>query len=108
MTYETMFVALADNSRRQIFESLRSGPASVTELSQHRPISRPAVSQHLKVLKQAGLVDVRAQGTKRIYSINRGGLDSLREYFEQFWTDALESYRQEVIHITGEKHAGSD
>lgn len=107
MAYGEMFSALADPTRRDIFESLRSGPASVQQLSDHRTITRPAVSQHLKVLFDAGLVDVQAKGTRRIYSVRKQGLESLREYLDQFWTYALDSYAREVIQTTGDKHAGT-
>ena len=91
-----MLEALADGTRRSIFELLTSGPRSVVDISGDVPISRPAVSQHLKVLKDAGLVSVRAAGTRRIYSVDPAGLRAARDYFEQFWTSALSAYAEFV------------
>jgi DNA-binding transcriptional ArsR family regulator len=91
--------ALADPSRRSIFELLADGPMSVVQIASAVPISRPAVSQHLKVLKDARLVAVRPQGTRRIYSLDPEGLAAVRRYFERFWAGALASYAQEVREI---------
>jgi DNA-binding transcriptional ArsR family regulator len=91
-TYGAVLEALADPSRRSIFELLGGGPRSVADIAGSVPISRPAVSQHLKVLKDAGLVGVQAAGTRRIYTLDPEGLRAVREYFEQFWTDALAGY----------------
>jgi len=88
--------ALADPSRRSILELLLARPLSVVEISAAVPISRPAVSQHLKVLRDAQLVAVRPQGTRRIYSLDPAGLDAVRRYFERFWAGALASYAHEV------------
>ncbi len=88
--------ALGDRTRRQIFESLRSGPRSVGELAAGLPVSRPAVSQHLRVLKEAGLVTDRKQGTRRLYRVEPGGLAGLRDYFEGFWGEALERFADEA------------
>ncbi|UTW57130.1 winged helix-turn-helix transcriptional regulator [Kordiimonas sp. SCSIO 12603] len=96
MAYQEIFTALADPTRRHIFETLRSEPKTVSELAKLQPVSRPAVSQHLKVLQQANLVDVEARGTKRLYSINRAGLKELREYLDSFWNDALSAYQAEI------------
>lgn len=96
MTYDLIFSALADNTRRGIFEALRDEPRSVSELSVDQPVSRPAVSQHLKVLQNAGLVDVVPRGTRRIYSIKRDGLVELRRYLESFWSEALTAYSEEI------------
>ncbi len=96
MAYQEIFTALADPTRRHIFETLRSEPKTVSELAKLQPVSRPAVSQHLKVLQQANLVDVEARGTKRLYSINRAGLRELREYLDSFWNDALSAYQAEI------------
>ncbi len=96
MTYKQAFPALADPTRRKIFERLRRGPRAVGELAKGLPVSRPAVSQHLKVLKEAGLVDDTAEGTRRIYYIDPKGLASLRRWLDQFWDDALEAYRAEA------------
>jgi DNA-binding transcriptional ArsR family regulator len=88
--------ALGDPTRRQIFESLRGGPRSVGELAAGVPVSRPAVSQHLRVLKQAGLVRDSRDGTRRLYRIDGGGLASLRDYFDGFWGEALDRFVAEA------------
>jgi DNA-binding transcriptional ArsR family regulator len=84
-----MLTALADPTRRTIFERLATAPAAVGELARDLPVSRPAVSQHLKILKTAGLVTDRAAGTRRVYSVDPDGLAAIRDYFEQFWQQAL-------------------
>ncbi|MCR6486124.1 metalloregulator ArsR/SmtB family transcription factor [Amycolatopsis sp. OK19-0408] len=86
--------ALADPSRRAIFEALRAGPRAVGELAADLPISRPAVSQHLKVLKEAGLVTDRAVGTKRLYRLEPDGIAALRAYLDGMWSAALESFAE--------------
>jgi DNA-binding transcriptional ArsR family regulator len=96
MTYEAALVALSDPTRRAVFERLRGGPASVGVISADLPVSRPAVSQHLKTLKQAGLVIDRAEGTRRVYCIDPDGLGDLRRWLDQFWTDALQAFKNEV------------
>ena len=96
MTYDLVFAAMADNTRRSIFEALREAPRSVAELSANQPVSRPAVSQHLKVLQDAGLVDVIPKGTRRFYFIKREGLLGLRQYLESFWSDPLTAYGEEI------------
>ena len=88
--------ALGDPTRRQIFESLRGGPRSVGELADGLPVSRPAVSQHLRVLKRAGLVSDRRDGTRRLYRVEPGGLAGLRDYFDGFWGEALERFAAEA------------
>ena len=88
--------ALGDPTRRQIFESLRSGPRSVGELAAGLPVSRPAVSQHLRVLKEAGLVSDRKDGTRRLYRVDPAGLAGLRDYFDRFWGEALERFAAEA------------
>ena len=90
--HETQLDALGDSTRRAIYELLRSGPHSVGELASDLPISRPAVSQHLKVLWEAGLVRQEAVGTRRIYSIDPEGLVALRHWVESMWDDALRSF----------------
>jgi DNA-binding transcriptional ArsR family regulator len=90
------FSALADPTRREIFERLGAGPRSVGELADGLPVSRPAVSQHLKVLKGAGLVSDRPAGTRRIYAVNPSGVAGLRRYLDQFWPDALTAYKTAV------------
>ena len=94
MAYATAITALADPTRRAVFEELRSGPRAVGEIAARLPVSRPAVSQHLLVLKDAGLVRDRAQGTRRLYSLNGDGLAELREYVNGFWDEALAAYER--------------
>ena len=86
--------ALGDPTRRAIFERLANGPKAVGEIASELPVSRPAVSQHLKVLKQAGLVTDRAEGTRRVYQLNPQGIRDLRAYFDQFWDQALASFKE--------------
>jgi DNA-binding transcriptional ArsR family regulator len=92
--YGEAIAALADPTRRTVFERLRGGPRAVAELARGLPVSRPAVSQHLKVLKDAGLVRDRRQGTRNFYSVDGDGLAELREYFEGFWDEALASFKE--------------
>ena len=99
MAYAEIFSALADPTRLHIFEALREKPKSVGELAEGQPVSRPAVSQHLKVLQSAGLVSVKPAGTRRLYTIRREGLDELREYLESFWSDALFAYGAEIARM---------
>jgi DNA-binding transcriptional ArsR family regulator len=96
MSYVQVLTALADPTRRTIFESLRERPKTVGELAARRAVSRPAVSQHLKVLEEARLVRVEPQGNRRIYSVRRDGLDELRGYLESFWSDVLNAYGAEI------------
>jgi DNA-binding transcriptional ArsR family regulator len=96
MSYEKSFAALADPSRRRVFERLRAGPLSVGAVAKGMPVSRPAVSQHLKVLKEAGLVTDRAEGTRRVYAIDPHGLAAVRSWLDQFWDDALAAFQAEV------------
>lgn len=88
-----VLTALGDPTRRAIFEHVALRPVAVGELATEFPVSRPAVSQHLRVLKEAGLVRDSADGTRRIYSIDPAGLAAARDYFEQFWTTSLASFR---------------
>jgi DNA-binding transcriptional ArsR family regulator len=85
--------ALADPTRRAIFERLREGPRPVGELARDLPVSRPAVSQHLRVLKEAGLVSERRNGTRRLYRIEPDAVAELRGYFDEFWSQALEAFK---------------
>ena len=96
MTYGRALQCLSDPTRRQVFERLRAGPQSVGVLAHGLPVSRPAVSQHLKVLKEAGLVADRSEGARRVYFIDPDGLGELRRWLDGFWDDALESFRREV------------
>jgi len=88
--------ALADPTRREIFERVARAPTAVGELARDLPVSRPAVSQHLKVLKEAGLVVHRAEGTRNVYEIDPKGLGALRAWLDQFWADALDAFKVEV------------
>jgi DNA-binding transcriptional ArsR family regulator len=84
--------ALGDRTRRAVFEVVATSPTSVTAIADQLPVSRPAVSQHLRVLRDAHLVTVTPQGTQRIYSIDLEGVRSVQAYFDQFWTDALDRF----------------
>lgn len=94
MAYGDAITALADPTRRSVFERLRRSEKPVGELARELPVSRPAVSQHLRVLKQAGLVRERHEGTRHFYGVNEDGLAELREYFERFWDDALAAFKE--------------
>src|SRR6516162_8001133 len=95
--------ALADPTRRAIFERLARSPSAVGDLAREFPVSRPAVSQHLKVLKSAGLVTDQAAGTRRVYSVDAAGVAAVREYFEQFWQQSLASFRAAASQPTQEE-----
>jgi DNA-binding transcriptional ArsR family regulator len=92
--------ALGDPTRRAIFERLAKGPTAVGELAKELPVSRPAVSQHLKVLKEAGLVTDRPQGTRRLYQLDPQGIGELRAYFDTFWMHALTAFKAAVENPT--------
>jgi DNA-binding transcriptional ArsR family regulator len=96
MAYGNALMVLADPTRRKVFERLRAGPRPVNMLAAGLPVSRPAVSQHLKALKNAGLVEERSEGVRRIYSIRREGLTELREWLDSFWGDALDAFKLEA------------
>jgi DNA-binding transcriptional ArsR family regulator len=96
MAYDSALTALADPTRRRVFEQLRSGPKPVGRIAQAMPVSRPAVSQHLRVLKDAGLVREEQDGTRRVYSIDPAGLGPLRRWLDQFWDHALEAFQAEI------------
>jgi len=85
--------ALGDATRREIMEQLRGGPRAVGEIAAELPVSRPAVSQHLRVLKEAGLVTERRDGARRIYRIDQEGLKDLRAYLDSFWEQALAGFK---------------
>ena len=87
------FDALGDPNRRALVELLRSGDRSVRELADELPISRPAVSRHLRVLKEAGLVTDRAEGTRRLYRLHDEGIDAVRAYLMEVWGDAAVRFR---------------
>ncbi len=103
-TYEFVLAALADPTRRAIFELLRHGPRSVGELAAALPVSRPAVSQHLKVLSDARLVHAESRGTKRYYRIDPRGLEPLRHYLEGFWDDVLAAFQRAATSNNGGSH----
>ncbi|HZU83075.1 MAG TPA: metalloregulator ArsR/SmtB family transcription factor [Polyangiaceae bacterium] len=86
--------ALGDATRRRVFLRLRDGTRSVREIARGMDVSRPAVSQHLKVLKAAGLVAVRSEGTRRLYAIEARGIEALRRWLDGFWDDALTSFKR--------------
>jgi DNA-binding transcriptional ArsR family regulator len=96
MTNARAFAALADPTRREVFERLANGPRAVGELAEGLPVSRPAVSQHLKVLKEAGLVVDRAEGARRVYQIDPKGLGQMRAWLDRFWDAALEAFKAEA------------
>lgn len=89
-----MFAALADPTRRFIFELVAARPRSVGELADRLPVSRPAVSQHLRVLADARLVVARAEGTRRVYGLDQAGLSAARAYLDRFWDRALHDFKQ--------------
>lgn len=104
MTYDKTIAALADETRRSVLETLKAGPLPVGELAQRLPVSRPAVSQHLRVLSDAGLLTVRTVGTRRLYAIDPCGAESLRRYLDSMWDDALAAFTQ----MAEEKAAAKD
>jgi DNA-binding transcriptional ArsR family regulator len=96
MAYEDGFAALGDPTRKAIFDRLRQGPHTVGALADGLPVSRPAISQHLKVLKDAGLVTDHAQGTRRLYRTDPSGLCGLRDYLNGVWEETMAAHRAEV------------
>ena len=86
--------ALADPTRRSIFERLRTRESTVNDIAKHMPVSRPAVSQHLKVLKNAGLVTERRSGVQRIYRVDLKGLVEIRRYIDNLWSDVLSEFQK--------------
>jgi DNA-binding transcriptional ArsR family regulator len=97
-TYGNALTALGDPTRRAIFEHLAERPAAVVDLAALLPVSRPAVSQHLKVLKEAGLVRDAPVGNRRVYSLDPAGLTGLHDYLDRFWNTALHSFKERVEH----------
>jgi DNA-binding transcriptional ArsR family regulator len=95
-TYETVLDALGDRTRRLIIHRLRAGPASVGELAATLPVSRPAVSQHLTVLRRSGLVSYHERGTRNVYRLDPAGLSELRAWLDTFWEIALDHYAARV------------
>ena len=100
------FAALSDPTRRQVLERLADGPRAVGDIAVGLPVSRPAVSQHLKVLKEAGLVRDVQVGTRRVYSLDPDGLAGLRDYLERFWRTALHSFKTRVEQENKDKEEG--
>ena len=100
---ERVFAALHDPTRRAVLEKLRDGPQPVGEIARNLPVTRPAVSQHLKILKDAGLVADRSEGTRRIYSIDPHGLGTMRAWLDQFWDAALTAFAAEIERSNEEK-----
>ena len=96
MAYARAIQALADPTRRAVFEKLRRGPQPVGRLAAGLKVTRPAVSQHLRVLEGAGLVSARKDGTRRIYTVELKGIEELRRYLDGFWADVLEAFRAEA------------
>jgi DNA-binding transcriptional ArsR family regulator len=101
-TYSDALSALGDPTRRAIFERLGHEPSAVVDLAALLPVSRPAVSQHLKVLKEAGLVRDEPVGTRRIYSLDPDGIAVLRDYLDRFWNTALHSFKKRVEQLQEE------
>jgi DNA-binding transcriptional ArsR family regulator len=93
---ELQLDALGDATRRGILSKLRQGPLPVGELAEHFPVSRPAISQHLRILKEARLVTGVAAGTRRLYAIDPAGFRALRDYFDEFWGTALDEFKKQV------------
>jgi DNA-binding transcriptional ArsR family regulator len=96
ITYTQALGALGDPTRRAIFEQLGERPSAVVDLAARLPVSRPAVSQHLKILKAAGLVVDVQVGTRRVYSLDPEGIAGMRDYLDRFWNTALHSFRARV------------
>jgi DNA-binding transcriptional ArsR family regulator len=105
MTYELIFTALADPTRRHVLHHLAAGPKSVGDIAALMPISRPAVSQHLAHLKRARLVSEQRAGTRRIYRIDQAGLNTLRSWLDALWDDALHTLKtaSETEHVKSSK-----
>jgi DNA-binding transcriptional ArsR family regulator len=106
MAYGETLSALADPTRRRVFERLKSGPQPVGLIARGMPVSRPAVSQHLKALKEAGLVADRPEGARRVYFIDPHGLGALRKWLDQFWDEALAAFQAEVEKASDHEERG--
>lgn len=100
-------VALADPTRRHLFELIAERPSPVGELAEQVPVSRPAVSQHLKVLRMAGLVEERRAGTRHVYSLDAPGLEAVRAYFDSFWQQSLTAFKAAVEQSTAPNHTAT-
>jgi DNA-binding transcriptional ArsR family regulator len=99
-----VLTALADPTRREIFERVASRPRAVGELADELPVSRPAVSQHLRVLTEAGLVSARAEGTRRVYELDPQGLSGLRDYLDGFWNRSLAAFKKAADETATHRH----
>ncbi len=97
MPYQKIFTAMADPTRREVLEKLKGKPRTVADLAADMPVSRPAVSQHLKVLQEAGLVQAKAEGTRRYYSLRREGIELMRQYLDGFWEDVMANYAANIL-----------
>jgi len=106
MAYEEVISALGDPTRRAVFERLRQGPKTVGALADGLPVSRPAISQHLKVLKEAGLVADQADGARRLYRIDGRGLAALRDYLQAVCEEAEAAHRAEIARQLEERRYG--
>jgi DNA-binding transcriptional ArsR family regulator len=100
-TYEAVLDALGDGTRRQILSRLRAGPAAVGELAAQLPVSRPAISQHLRILRAADLVTFETSGTRNVYRLEAAGLESLRGWLDGFWETVLESFAARAADVAG-------
>ncbi|WP_210348792.1 ArsR/SmtB family transcription factor [Aurantimonas marina] len=107
VAYEKILTAFADPTRRALLEDLRAGPMPVARLAERHPVSRPAVSQHLKVLEAAGLVTAEARGTARFYRVRPQGLAPLRAYLDEIWGDVLQAFADEVDKQMEQDDAGT-
>lgn len=107
-TYQEKLAALGDPTRHAIFEQLRTGPSAVGEIARSLPVSRPAVSQHLRVLERAGLVLHHAEGTRRIYRLDPDGIVGLHRHLEEFWTAALQGLKERVERAAGQPEGAAD
>jgi DNA-binding transcriptional ArsR family regulator len=105
MTYGDALIALADPTRRAVFDRLRRGPRSVGQIADGLPVSRPAVSQHLRALKDARLVRFERQGTQNLYAVDPAGLAALRAYLDSFWDDVLAQFALAAEEMEGEDDA---
>ena len=105
---EKSFEALGDPTRLAIFQRIASRPHSVGEIAEHLPVSRPAVSQHLRVLKDAGLVADVKEGTRRVYQVKPEGIEALRKYFEQLWNRNLKAFEAAADKFSREKETGNE
>jgi DNA-binding transcriptional ArsR family regulator len=100
-TYETVLDALGDRTRRQIIQCLKAKPASVGELAARLPVSRPAISQHLRILRDSDLVTFETSGTRNVYRLDPVGLQSLRGWLDGFWATVLESFAARAEDLAG-------